>query len=82
MYGDPGDPKYTETMETGRNLANPYGRTKYMIEENRNGKIDIDNLKRIREILLYFEDEYKNEKDRKGKLLIKRTYKNNRIDLF
>lgn len=56
--------------------------TKYMIEENKNGKIDIDNLKRIREILLYFEDEYKNEKDRKGKLLIKRTYKNNRIDLF
>ena len=33
VYGDPGDPKYTETMETGRNLANPYGRTKYMIEE-------------------------------------------------
>lgn len=33
VYGDPGDPKYVETMETGRNLANPYGRTKYMIEE-------------------------------------------------
>lgn len=33
VYGDPGTPKYTETMETGRNLANPYGRTKYVIEE-------------------------------------------------
>ena len=33
VYGDPGDPKYVETMETGRNLANPYGKTKYEIEE-------------------------------------------------
>lgn len=33
VYGDPGDPKYVETMETGRNLVNPYGKTKYMIEE-------------------------------------------------
>lgn len=33
VYGDPGNPKYVETMETGRNLANPYGKTKYMIEE-------------------------------------------------
>ncbi|MBQ3474268.1 UDP-glucose 4-epimerase GalE [Candidatus Saccharibacteria bacterium] len=33
VYGDPGDPKYVETMETGRNLANPYGKTKYVIEE-------------------------------------------------
>lgn len=33
VYGDPGTPKYVETMETGRNLANPYGKTKYVIEE-------------------------------------------------
>ena len=33
VYGDPGDPKYVETMETGRKLTNPYGKTKYMIEE-------------------------------------------------
>ena len=33
VYGDPGNPKYVETMETGRNLANPYGKTKYVIEE-------------------------------------------------
>lgn len=33
VYGYPGDPKYVETMETGRGLTNPYGKTKYMIEE-------------------------------------------------
>ena len=33
VYGNPGDPKYVETMETGRGLTNPYGKTKYMIEE-------------------------------------------------
>ena len=33
VYGNPGDPKYVETMEPGRGLANPYGKTKYMIEE-------------------------------------------------
>lgn len=55
--------------------------TKYMIEENRNGKIDIDNLKRIRELLLYFENEHKNETNKKGKQLIKREYITNRIKL-
>lgn len=33
VYGDPGNPKYVETMETGHKLANPYGKTKYVIEE-------------------------------------------------
>ena len=33
VYGDPGNSKYVETMDTGRNLANPYGKTKYIIEE-------------------------------------------------
>lgn len=32
VYGDQGAP-FTEEMEVGRALANPYGRTKYMIEE-------------------------------------------------
>jgi len=56
--------------------------TKYMIEENTNRKIDIDNLKRIREILLLFENKYEKETDRNGKLLIKKPYKIERIDLF
>ena len=55
--------------------------TKYMIEENENKKIDIDNLKRIREILLLFEDRYSKETDRNGKLLIKKSYKTERIFL-
>lgn len=33
VYGDPGQPLCTETLPTGINLANPYGRTKYFIEE-------------------------------------------------
>ncbi len=33
VYGNPGNPKYTETMETGRGLTSPYSKTKYTIEE-------------------------------------------------
>lgn len=33
VYGVQESPQYVETMETGRDLANPYGRTKHMIEE-------------------------------------------------
>ena len=33
VYGDPGDPKYVETMETGHGITSPYGKTKYFIEE-------------------------------------------------
>lgn len=33
VYGDPGTPKYVESMPTGQNLSSPYGKTKYMIEE-------------------------------------------------
>lgn len=54
--------------------------TKYMIEENNNRKIDIDNLKRIREILLMFEDKYKYEENKQGKRLIKQKYIDRRID--
>jgi len=33
VYGDPHQPTCVETLETGRELTNPYGKTKYMIEE-------------------------------------------------
>lgn len=33
VYGDPHQPTCVEALETGRNLTNPYGKTKYMIEE-------------------------------------------------
>lgn len=55
--------------------------TKYMIQENRNMKIDTDNLKRIRELLLYFEAEHSNDTNKKGKKLIKRSYLTDRIPL-
>ena len=33
VYGDPGTPECVETLETGRKISSPYGKTKYMIEE-------------------------------------------------
>lgn len=33
VYGDPGTPKYTETLPVGQKISNPYGQTKYMIEQ-------------------------------------------------
>jgi UDP-glucose 4-epimerase len=33
VYGDPGTPKYVETLSTGQNISNPYGQTKHMIEQ-------------------------------------------------
>lgn len=33
VYGDPHQSTCVETLETGRSLTNPYGKTKYMIEE-------------------------------------------------
>ena len=51
--------------------------TKEMIEENLKGKLDIENLKRIRELLLYFESKYKEEEP----LILKRKYTTQRIDL-
>jgi len=55
--------------------------TKEMIEENLRGEITIENLKRIREMLLYFESQYKDECTNKGKKLIKREFKIKRIEL-
>ena len=55
--------------------------TKYMIEMNNNREIDLDNLKRIREILLMFEDEHKKDTNKKGRTIIKRQYMENRIPL-
>lgn len=33
VYGDSNEAERVETMPTGQNIANPYGKTKYMIEE-------------------------------------------------
>lgn len=55
--------------------------TAEMIEENLKGKLDIDNLKRIRELLLYFEDKYEKETNSKGQLILKRKFITKRIDI-
>lgn len=33
VYGNPHTPEYNESLETGRNISSPYGKTKYIIEE-------------------------------------------------
>ena len=33
VYGDPGVAEFVETMETGHGITNPYGQTKFMIEQ-------------------------------------------------
>ena len=55
--------------------------TKLMIEQNKNEKLDLESLKRIREILLAFEREHANDTGSKGKRLIKRQYTQDRIVL-
>ena len=54
--------------------------TKYLVEENKLGKIDIDILKSIRRVLESFEKEYKELKGANKKLIIKREF-TNRIEL-
>lgn len=58
-----------------------YRITSEMIDENFKGKIDIENLKQIRDLLLYFEKEHKDDTTKKGKRLIKYEYINDRIKL-
>ena len=51
-----------------------YRITSEMIDENIKGKIDIDNLRKINELLLFFEKEHCSDRSKKGKLLIKDIY--------
>lgn len=55
--------------------------TSEMIDENLKGRIDIENLKRIRNLLLYFEKEHDKDRSKKGKLLIKSDYITKRIKI-
>ena len=58
-----------------------YELTSEMIDENIKGRIDIDNLKRIHDLLLYFEREHDHDTSKKGKLLIKREFVTGRVNL-
>ena len=55
--------------------------TSEVLDENLKGKIDIENLRKIRDLLLYFENDHTHERSKKGKLLIKKEYLTNRIKL-
>ena len=55
--------------------------TSEMIDENIKGRIDIDNLKRIHDLLLYFEREHDHDTSKKGKLLIKREFVTGRVNI-
>ena len=58
-----------------------YDLTSEMIDENIKGRLDIDNLKRIHDLLLYFEREHDHDTSKKGKLLIKREFVTGRVNL-
>lgn len=53
--------------------------TSEMIDQNIKGYLDLDNLRRIKDILLHFEREHDHDTNAKGKLLIKRSYVENRF---
>lgn len=55
--------------------------TSEMIDIKAKGFIDKENLVNIRQILLGFEEQHKNERSKKGKILIKREYVTKRIEL-
>lgn len=50
-----------------------------LMKQVKEGKISIDELKRIDDLLLFFEDKFKNEQSRSGELIIKDDYKIKRI---
>ena len=58
-----------------------YELTSEMIDENIKGRLDIDNLKRIHDLLLYFEREHDHDTSKKGKLLINREVVTGRVNL-
>lgn len=55
--------------------------TSEMIDENIKRNLDIENLKHIRDLLIYFEKEHATDKSKKGDYLIKRKYIESRIKL-
>lgn len=48
--------------------------TSEMLDENIKGKLDIDNLRRINDLLKYFEKEHIDDVTKSGKKLIKRQF--------
>lgn len=66
------------------NLVDPeifYLITSELIDENIKRRVDIENLKKIRDLLLYFEREHDHDYTKKGHLLIRREYVKERVKL-
>lgn len=72
--------EYLHTVET-YDKDRFWAITSEMIDENVSGKIKIENLQRIRDILLSFEKEYSHSTNAKGKYIIKPHFVSNRIKL-
>lgn len=53
--------------------------SKLLLEQVKLGKVDIEDIKRINELLLNFEEKHKDDEARNGTLLIKEEYKTKRI---
>lgn len=53
--------------------------TDELIKENIQGYVGIDNIRRIHSVMEEFESRYGDVKSKKGKLLVKREYVENRI---
>lgn len=54
--------------------------TSEMIDQNIKGRLDIENLKQIKDLLLYFEREHDRQTSKRGKILIKDNYLENRFN--
>ena len=54
--------------------------TSEMIDMNIKGRLDIENLRYIKDILLSFEREHDHDRGKKGRLLVKREYTRNRFN--
>lgn len=59
-----------------------YAITSELIDENILRRIEMQNLKNIRDMLLYFEREHDHKYTKKGNLLIKREYVEERIPVL
>lgn len=53
--------------------------TDELVKENKQGYVGIDNIRRIHSVMEEFEDTYGDMRSKKGKLLVKREYIENRI---
>lgn len=50
--------------------------TKYLVEENKLGRLDVGTLRKIRDVLLSFELEYQDVRNSDGRKIIKKEFTN------